>query len=95
MAGIGFFDLIGGALAILGIFAAFMLWAIFPLMPFIILGAIYALIRYGMPALGRGAVALEHAVIATVRSTLRPVAVWALRDAEPAVARYGAARGRR
>jgi hypothetical protein len=95
MAGIGFFDLIGGALAILGIFAAFMVWAIFPLMPFIIFGAIYALIRYGMPALGRAAVALERGVIATVRSTLRPVAVWTLHGAEPAVARYGAERGRR
>lgn len=95
MAGIGFFDLIGGALAILAIFAAFMVWAIFPLMPFIIFGAIYALIRYGMPALGRAAVALERGAIAAVRSILHPVAVWTLRGAEPAVARYGAGRGRR
>ncbi len=94
MSGIGFLDLIGGALAILGIFAAFMLWAIFPLMPFILMGAAYALVRYGLPALGRGAVALEHATIAGVRWILHPVAVWALR-AEPAAARYGGGRGRR
>lgn len=95
MAGIGFLDLVGGGLAILGIFAAFMLWAIFPLMPFIIMGAIYALVRYGLPALGRAAVAVEHGAVAAVRWILQPVAVWALRGAEPATARYGDGRGRR
>ena len=95
MSGIAFLDLIGGALAILAIFAAFMLWAIFPLMPFILMGAVYALIRYGVPALGRAAVAVEHATIAAVRWVLHPVAVWALRGPEPAVSRYGDGKGRR
>ena len=95
MSGIGFLDLIGGALAILGIFAAFLLWAIFPLMPFILMGAVYALVRYGAPALWRAAVAVERATIAAVRWVLHPVAVWALRGPEAAVARHGDGRGRR
>jgi hypothetical protein len=95
MSGIGFLDVIGGATAILGIFTAFMLWAVFPLMPFILMGAIYALVRYGAPAMGRAAVAVEHATLAAVRWVLHPVAVWALRSPEPAVARYGDGRGRR
>jgi len=95
MSGIGFLDLIGGALVIVGIFSAFMLWAIFPLMPFILMGAVYALVRYGVPALGRAAVVVEHATIAGVRWILHPVAVWALHGAEPAVARHGEARGKR
>jgi hypothetical protein len=95
MFGIGFFEFIGGALAILAIFAAFMLWAIFPLMPFILMGAVYALIRYGVPALGRAALAVEYGTVAGVRWILHPVAVWALRGPEPATARHGDGRGRR
>jgi hypothetical protein len=95
MPGIGFLDLVGGALAILGIFAAFMLWAIFPLMPFILMGALYALVRHGLPATMRAAVAVEHRTLAAVRWVLHPVAVWALRGPEPAAARYGDGKGRR
>ena len=95
MPGVGFLDLVVGAVAILGIFAAFMLWAIFPLMPFILMGAIYALVRYGVPALGRGAVAVERGAIPAVRWILHPVAVWALRGPEPAAARSGDGKGRR
>ncbi|MGD2154197.1 MAG: hypothetical protein PVG79_13080 [Gemmatimonadales bacterium] len=95
MSGFGLLDLVGGAIAILGIFAAFMLWAIFPLVPFILMGAVYALIRYGVPALGRAALAVEHATIAAVRWILHPVAVWALSGPAPAVARRGEARGER
>ncbi|MGD2216929.1 MAG: hypothetical protein PVJ64_09235 [Gemmatimonadales bacterium] len=95
MPGIGFLDLIVGGLTILGIFAAFMLWAVFPLMPFILMGAVYALVRYGLPALGRLGLAVEHGTIAAVRWLLHPIAVWALRAPEPAAARYGVGRGRR
>lgn len=95
MLGVDFLELFGGALAILGIFCAFMVWAIFPLMPFILMGAIYAFGRYGLPALGRTALAVEHAVMAGVRWILHPVAVWALRGPEPAAARYGGGGRRR
>ncbi|UCC73616.1 MAG: hypothetical protein JSV86_03370 [Gemmatimonadota bacterium] len=95
MAGLGILDLIGGAFAILGIFVAFMVWAIFPLMPFILMGLVYALVRYGVPALGRAAVAAEQRTVAAVRWLLHPVAVWALRGPEPAVARSGDGKGRR
>ncbi|NIN73450.1 MAG: hypothetical protein GTO46_16305 [Gemmatimonadetes bacterium] len=95
MPGIDVLELIGGGLAILGIFTAFMVWAIFPLLPFILMGTVYALIRYGVPALGRAALAVEHGTIAGVRWILHPLAVWALRGPEPATARYGDGRGRR
>lgn len=95
MSGIALVDILGGALAILAIFAAFMLWAIFPLMPFILMGAVYALVRYGVPALGRAAVAVERGTITAVRWLLHPMAVWALRGPEPATARHGDGRGRR
>jgi hypothetical protein len=87
MAGIGLLELAGGALIVLGIFAAFMVWAVFPLLPFVITGAIYAAIRYGAPALARGAVVVEHAVVGAVRGALRPLATWALHEPAPVQAR--------
>lgn len=80
MAGIGLIELASGALIVLGIFAAFMVWAVFPLLPFVITGVIYAAVRYGVPALARGAVLAEHAVVGAVRLALRPVATWALHE---------------
>jgi hypothetical protein len=80
-------------LIILGIFAAFMIWAIFPLLPFIILGAAYGTVRYGLPALGRLAVTVEEGAVAAVRWVLFPVATWAL--GKPArAATYGDGRRR-
>lgn len=87
MAGIGPLELASGALIVLGIFAAFMVWAVFPLLPFVITGAIYAMARYGVPALARGAVAAEQAVVGAVRWSLRPLAVWALNEPVPVEAR--------
>lgn len=85
MTGIGLLDLVGGALVILGIFVAFMVWAIFPLLPFLLIGAVYAAVRYGVPALGRSALAVEQGVIRSLRRVLYPVALWALREPLPAL----------
>lgn len=90
MLGIGLTEMAGGALIALAIFIAFMGWALLPLIPFALTGAAYAAIRYGVPALGRMAVAFEHAVTLAVRRALQPVAVWAL--AEPEAARAAARR---
>lgn len=87
MAGIGPLELAGGALIVLGIFAAFMVWAVFPLLPFVITGAIYAAVRYGVPALTRGAVVAEHAVVGAARRALRPLATWAMHEPAPVQAR--------
>lgn len=95
MSEIAFLDLIGGALVVLSIFAAFMVWAIFPLLPFLLLGAAYASVRHGVPALGRAAVAVERGAVAAARWALHPIAVWALRSPEPARIRYGDGRGGR
>lgn len=87
MAGIGLIELASGTLIVLGIFAAFMVWAVFPLLPFVITGVIYAVVRYGVPALARGAVLAEHTVVGAVRLALRPVATWALHEPAPVQAR--------
>lgn len=87
MAGIGLIELASGVLIVLGIFAAFMVWAVFPLLPFVITGAIYAFFRYGLPALARGAVLAEQAAVGGVRRALRPVASWALHEPAPVHAR--------
>ena len=81
-----FAELALGALIVLGIFAAFMIWAVFPLLAFAVCGAAYGLIRFGVPALGRGAVAFERLAIRAVRRALQPLAAWALQDGAPAYA---------
>lgn len=83
MVGIGLTEMAGGTLIVLAIFIAFMGWALLPLLSFALIGAVYAAFRYGVPALGRAAVALEHTVILALRTALRPVAVWALAEPEP------------
>lgn len=83
MLGIGLTEMAGGGLIVLAIFIAFMGWALLPLLPFAVMGAVHAGIRYGVPALGRAAVALEHMVILALRTAMRPVAVWALAEPEP------------
>ncbi len=80
---IGLLDLASGALIVLGIFAAFMVWAVFPILPFFLIGAVYAAFRYGVPALARAAVVFEQAAVSGVRWALFPLAVWALRGAIP------------
>ena len=92
--GVGLVELAGGMLIILGIFAAFMVWAIFPILPFIILGAAYGTVRFCVPALARLAVRAEEGAVAAVRWALFPVAVWALGKRAEAVT-YGDGRGRR
>ncbi|KPK81298.1 MAG: hypothetical protein AMS25_06915 [Gemmatimonas sp. SM23_52] len=87
--GIGLLDLAGGALVILGIFGAFMVWAIFPLLPFLLIGAVYAGVRHGVPAAGRAALAVEEAVVRGIRWGLHPLALWALREARATSAEQG------
>jgi hypothetical protein len=91
---LGLLEFASGALIILGIFAAFMVWAIFPILPFFLMGAIYAAGRYGLPALGRAAVAAEDAALAGIRRVLQPVAVWVLQSA-PVAADHGDGKRRR
>lgn len=83
MAGIGLLELAIGALIVLGVFAAFMVWAVFPLLPFVLTGAAYFAVRHGVPALARGMAAAEHAVVGAVRWSLRPLAIWALHEPAP------------
>ena len=85
--GIGLFELAGGALIVLGIFIAFMVWAVFALLPFAIMGIVYATVRYGVPALARSAAYAADGVVEVVRWVLTPVAVWALRGPQPAYER--------
>lgn len=80
---IGLLDLASGALIVLGVFAAFMVWAVFPILPFFLIGAVYASFRYGLPALARAAVAFEEAAVSGIRWALFPLAVWALRGVIP------------
>ncbi len=80
---IGLLDLAYGAAIVLGIFAAFMVWAVFPLIPFFLIGTVYAIFRYGVPALGDAATAVEHATVKGIRLALLPLAVWTLRGAVP------------
>jgi hypothetical protein len=87
--------LVAGAAVILGIFAAFMIWATFPLLSFAIFGGLYGAIRYGVPALGRAAVKVEGWAVNAVRLALFPVAVWTLRGAQPAGAIQTGRRRRR
>ncbi len=47
---LGLLDLIGGLCAACGIVLAFSLWLIYPIVPFLLMGAIYATARYGVPA---------------------------------------------
>ncbi|UCF21303.1 MAG: hypothetical protein JSU87_07965 [Gemmatimonadota bacterium] len=92
--GIGILDLAGGALIVLGIFTAFMIWAIFPLVPFLLMGAVYAFGRHGVPALARAALAVEAGAINAVRWILHPLAVWALSGSQPVAVRGGDGRYR-
>ena len=85
---LGVAEIAGGALMVLGVFSAFMLWAVFPLVPFAIIGVAYAAIRYGIPALGRSLVFAGQAVVEVARWAVTPVAIWALRRPEPAY-QYG------
>ena len=73
--GIGILELAGGALIVLGIFAALMVWAVFPLIPFALIGAAYATFRYGVPAVAHAAVVAEEKAVQAVRWVLYRVAV--------------------
>lgn len=85
-------ELVGGMAIVLGVFVAFMVWAVFPLIPFAIAGAAYATVRYGVPAIVNAAVTAERAVVHTVRWALFPVAVWALRGTTPIYVTHGGGR---
>lgn len=80
---VGLLDLASGALIVLGVFAAFMVWAVFPILPFFLIGAVCAAFRYGVPALARAAIVFERAAVSGIRWALFPLAVWALRGAIP------------
>lgn len=83
---IGLLDLASGALIILGIFAAFMTWAIFPILPFLLMGAVYSGVRYGVPAMYRAGAVVEDAAIQSVRWVLYPLAIWTLKRTAPVYA---------
>ena len=89
IAGIGLLELAGGALIVLGIFIAFMGWAVLPLIPFAIIGAAYATVRYGVPAVAHAAVVVEEKSVQAARWALFPVAVWALRAPIHAAVAHG------
>ena len=64
----------------MGIFAASVGWLIFPLLPIIILGAIFLAARFGV----RSAIKLEHRLVDLGRRAIRASASWILRHvAEP------------
>lgn len=86
MLGIELAELAGGAAIAFGIFVAFMGWAVLPLIPFALMGAVYATFSYGLPALGRAAVAVEVGTIRGVRRALQPIALWALEPQAVSVA---------
>ncbi len=88
-AGIGLVELAGGALIVLGIFIAFMGWAVLPLIPFAIMGAVYATLRYGVPAVAHAAVVVEQKSVQAVRWALAPVAIWALQSPAHAAIAHG------
>ena len=94
-AGIGLLELAGGALIVFGIFIAFMGWALLPLIPFAIAGAVYATVRYGVPAVAHAAVVVEKKAIQAARFALFPLAVWALRAPMPAAVAHGDGKGER
>lgn len=83
---IGLLEFAAGALVVIGIFAALMIWAVFPLLPLAVVGVAYRLLRYGVPAAYRVAVSTEEALVRVLRWALFPVAVWTLRSASPAYA---------
>ncbi len=88
LGGIGLLELAGGALIVVGIFGALMVWAVLPLIPLAIIGAAYATVRYGIPAAGRSLAYAAQGVVWGIRWLLTPVAVWALRSEQPAY-QYG------
>jgi len=87
--GIGLLEFAGGALIVLGIFIAFMGWAVLPLIPFAVMGAAYATVRYGVPAAAHAAVVVEERTVQAVRWALAPVAIWALRAPMHAAVAHG------
>jgi hypothetical protein len=87
--GIGLLELAGGALIVLGIFIAFMGWALLPLIPFAIMGAAYAAVRHGVPAVAHAAVVVEESTVQAIRWALAPVAIWALRAPMHAAVAHG------
>jgi len=89
IAGIGLLELAGGAAIVLGIFIAFMGWATLPLIPFAIMGAAYATVRYGVPAVAHAAVVVEERAVQAVRWALAPVAIWALQSPTHAAVAHG------
>jgi hypothetical protein len=89
---LGFVEFAIGLAIFVGIFVAFMAWAVLPLAPFLLIGAVYAGVRHGVPALARGLAWAGRELAAGVRWVLRPVAHWALGVTEPVAVRGGAGR---
>lgn len=73
---VGLLDLFAGGLIMLGIVAAFMVWLIFPILPFLLVGAVYALLRYGLTAVECAALSGAHATVEAIRRAATPLALW-------------------
>ena len=69
-------------------YGAFVGLAVFPLVPFAIMGVAYAAIRYGIPAMARSLVFAGDSVVEVARWVLTPIAIWALHKPAPAY-QYG------
>ncbi len=71
-------DLAIGLAIVLGILVAFNAWLIFPILPFLLMGAIYLTGRYILLGLGRVAVRAEQRAADAVRAGARSSARWIL-----------------
>lgn len=89
---IGLLDLAAGALIVLGIFAAFMVWLVFPILGYLLVGATYATARHAVPAFERVSLAALGGVVQSLRRAATPLALWILREASPV---YGRVQRRR
>ena len=71
-------DLAIGLASVLGIFVAASAWLIYPILPFLLMGAIYLTGRYILLGLGRVAVRAEQRAADAVRTGARLSARWIL-----------------
>lgn len=87
---IGLLDLAAGALIVVGIYAAFMIWLLLPILPFLVIGGLYVAARYGLPAFERLVVTAGRRALEASKNAAIPLALWILRP--PAYARRASTR---
>lgn len=61
-----------------GVVLAFLTWLVFPILPFLLLGALYAVTRYGIPVVTEAALRLEERGVRSLKIALRGGADWVL-----------------